>query len=107
MAVTLLSARERYGEIGLRIAVGARPVDILTQFLTEAVLLAAMGGVGGILVGGALIMIGSQFTGWQMVLTWQSAAYPFLILFGIAVAFGAFPALRAARLDPIVALRHA
>lgn len=107
LAVTLLSVRERYGEIGLRIAVGARPVDILVQFLTEAVLLAVMGGIAGILVGGACILVGSQFTGWQMALTWQSATYPFLISLGIAVVFGAFPALRAARLDPIIALRAA
>jgi putative ABC transport system permease protein len=105
LAVSLLSVRERYGEIGLRIAVGARPRDILTQFLTESLLLALMGGVAGILVGGACILIGSQLTGWAMVLTWESVAYPFLISLSIAVIFGAFPALRAARLDPIVALR--
>ncbi len=105
LAVSLLSVRERYGEIGLRIAVGARPRDILTQFLTESVLLAVMGGITGILVGGACILIGSQLTGWSMILTWESAAYPFLISLVIAVVFGAFPALRAARLDPIVALR--
>jgi putative ABC transport system permease protein len=105
LAVSLLSVRERYGEIGLRIAVGARPRDILTQFLTESVLLAVMGGITGILVGGACILIGSQLTGWSMILTWESAAYPFLISLAIAVVFGAFPALRAARLDPIVALR--
>jgi ABC-type antimicrobial peptide transport system permease subunit len=64
-----------------------------------------MGGITGILVGGACILIGSQLTGWSMILTWESAAYPFLISLAIAVVFGAFPALRAARLDPIVALR--
>ncbi|MBL8643335.1 MAG: ABC transporter permease [Rhodospirillaceae bacterium] len=107
LAVSLLSVRERYGEIGLRIAVGAQPRDIMVQFLTEAVLLALMGGVAGILVGGACILIGGQITGWSMVLTWETVAYPFLISLGIAVLFGAFPALRAARLDPIVALRGA
>ncbi|MBT4739480.1 MAG: ABC transporter permease [Rhodospirillaceae bacterium] len=105
LAVSLLSVRERYGEIGLRMAVGARPQDILAQFLTESVLLALMGGVAGILVGGACILVGSQLTGWAMVLTWEAATYPFIISLGIAVVFGAFPALRAARLDPIVALR--
>ncbi|MDX2143364.1 MAG: ABC transporter permease [Rhodospirillaceae bacterium] len=107
LAVSLLSVRERYGEIGLRIAVGARPRDILVQFLTEAVLLSVLGGIAGIVVGGALILIGGQITGWVLALTWQTAAYPFLISLGIAVAFGAFPALRAARLDPIIALRRA
>lgn len=105
LAVTLLSVRERYSEIGLRIAIGARPVDILIQFLTEAVLLAVMGGMTGIMFGVACILIGSQVTGWAMALTWQALAYPFLISLGIAVVFGAFPAVRASRLDPIVALR--
>lgn len=107
LAVSLLSVRERYGEIGLRIAVGARQHDILIQFMTEAVMLAVIGGVVGILVGGGLILAGAQVTGWTMVMTWQAVAYPFLISLAIAVVFGAFPALRAARLDPIVALRSA
>lgn len=106
LAVSLLSVRERYGEIGLRMAVGALPLDILTQFLTEAVMLAVLGGIAGILFGGACILIGSGLTGWSMVLTWEAVAYPFVISLGIAVVFGAFPALRAARLDPIVALRR-
>jgi len=105
LAVSLLSVRERFGEIGLRIAVGAMQRDILIQFLTEAVLLAVMGGIAGILFGGGCVIIGSQLTGWSMLLTWEAVAYPFGISLGIAVIFGAFPALRAARLDPIVALR--
>ena len=105
LAVSLLSVRERYAEIGLRIAVGAQPRDILVQFLTESVLLAVLGGVTGIAFGGLCILIGSQVTGWAMALTWEAMAYPFLISLGIAIVFGAFPALRAARLDPIVALR--
>ncbi len=105
LAVSLLSVRERYGEIGLRIAVGALPRDILIQFLMESVLLAVLGGIAGILFGGACILIGSQLTGWTMALTWQTATYPFVISLGIAIVFGVFPALRAARLDPIVALR--
>ena len=105
LAVSLLSVRERFGEIGLRMAVGALPRDILTQFLTEAVLLAAMGGIAGITFGGVCILLGSKMTGWSMVLTWEAVTYPFAISLAIAVIFGAFPALRAARLDPIVALR--
>jgi putative ABC transport system permease protein len=105
LAVSLLSVRERYGEIGLRMAIGALPRDILVQFLTETVLLALLGGVAGILFGGAVILLGNQMTGWTMVLTWEAVTYPFLISLAIAVVFGAFPALRAARLDPIIALR--
>ena len=107
LVVSLLSVRERYAEIGLRIAVGAQARDILIQFLTESILLALMGGMAGVLVGGACILIGGQVTGWAMALTWETVAYPFLISLGIAIVFGAFPALRAARLDPIVALRSA
>ena len=105
LAVSLLSVRERFGEIGLRMAVGALPRDILAQFLVEAILLAAMGGIAGIIFGGGCILLGSKITGWAMLLTWEAVTYPFAISLAIAVIFGAFPALRAARLDPIVALR--
>lgn len=105
LAVSLLSVRERYGEIGLRIAVGARQQDILFQFMTEALILALLGGLAGTLFGAISILIGNQITGWTMILTWEAAAYPFLVSLGIAIVFGTVPALRAARLDPIVALR--
>jgi putative ABC transport system permease protein len=105
LAVSLLSVRERYGEIGLRMALGAQPRDILIQFLAESVLLALFGGIIGVVIGDACILIGSKITGWDMVLTWESATYPFLISLCISIVFGAFPALLAARLDPIVALR--
>jgi putative ABC transport system permease protein len=105
LAVSLLSVRERYAEIGLRIAVGAQPRDILVQFLMEAALLALLGGLVGICIGGAGILIAGQITGWALAFTWEAVAYPFLISLAIAIVFGALPASRAARLDPIVALR--
>ncbi len=105
LAVTLLAVRERYGEIGLRLAVGARRGDILLQFLAEAVLVAAAGGLVGLALGGTGILLGEGLSGWRLALTWRSVVYPFAISLVVAVVFGAYPALRAARLDPIVALR--
>ena len=104
LAVSLLSVRERHSEIGLRLAVGARPRDILLQFLTEAVLISALGGVAGLVAGAGGILIGSALTRWTMVLAWQAVVYPLAVSVGIAVVFGAYPALRAARLDPILGL---
>ena len=105
LAVLLLSVRERFGEIGLRLAVGARRRDILVQFLSEAILIAALGGVMGFVIGAFGILTGAQLTEWAIALTWKSIVYPFVVALGIAVIFGVYPALRAARLDPIVALR--
>lgn len=104
LAVSLLSVRERYSEIGLRLAVGGRPRDVLAQFLTEAVLIASLGGLAGVALGALGIGIGASLTRWPMVLAWQAAVYPLSISLAIAVVFGVYPALRAARLDPILAL---
>ena len=104
MAVSLLSVRERYVEIGLRLAVGGRPRDVLAQFLTEAILISALGGLAGVTLGVVGIGIGASLTRWPMVLTWQAAIYPLAISVAIALVFGVYPALRAARLDPILAL---
>ena len=104
LAVSLLSVRERYPEIGLRLAVGGRPRDILLQFFTEATLLSILGGITGLAVGAAGIFVGTSLTRWTMVLNWQAVVYPLMLSLGIAVVFGAYPALRAARLDPIIAL---
>lgn len=104
LAVSLLSVRERYSEIGLRLAVGGRPRDILLQFFTEAVLLSVLGGALGVAVGAAGVWVGASLTRWPMVLSWQAVVYPLTISVAIAVIFGAYPALRAARLDPILAL---
>lgn len=104
LAVSLLSVRERYPEIGLRLAVGGRPRDILLQFFTEAVLISVLGAAAGLAVGVVGIEIGSALTRWPMLFSWQAAVYPVSISVAIALVFGAYPALRAARLDPIRAL---
>lgn len=105
LAVSLLSVRERFGEIGLRLAVGARRRDILLQFLSESVLTAALGGLAGLALGLTAILLGENLSRWDLVLTWRSVVIPFGVSLAIAVVFGAYPALRAARLDPIAALQ--
>ena len=106
MNITLLSVTERTREIGLRLAVGARSKDVMRQFLFEAVVISALGGLVGIVVG----VIASA--GIARSLQWATVVSPWSVLlaFGVAAAvgvfFGWYPARRAARLDPIVALRR-
>jgi putative ABC transport system permease protein len=107
MAVTLLSVRERHGEIGLRLALGALPRQIMGQFLSEAVIIALIGAVAGLLVGAFGIMVGAWLLDWQLALTWVNVLYTFLIALVLSLLFGTYPALRAAKLDPIIALRGA
>jgi putative ABC transport system permease protein len=103
MNIMLVSVTERTREIGIRKAVGARRSDILTQFLTEAVLVSVFGGIVGVLVG----VIGSQFE--IAGVHPEIATYSIFLAFGAALAsglfFGTYPAARAARLRPIEALR--
>ena len=105
MAVSLLSVRERHAEIGLRLAVGALPRHVMVQFLSEAVMIALMGALAGLLVGVFGIIVGAWLLNWQLALTGMNVLYTFQIALLLSLLFGAYPALRAAKLDPIVALR--
>jgi ABC-type antimicrobial peptide transport system permease subunit len=106
MNIMLVSVTERTGEIGLRTAVGARSRDILRQFLVEAVILCLAGGAIGIVLGNAV----SFFVWWQ--LRWPVEASPAAavtavwVSISVGILFGFYPAWKASRLDPIVALRH-
>jgi putative ABC transport system permease protein len=106
MNIMLVSVTERTREIGIRMAIGAREADIRSQFLIEAVVLAVLGGIAGALIGIAAI------TGLGFVLEWPmhvnlTALTVAVIVSGLTgVAFGFFPAHRAAKLDPITALHH-
>jgi putative ABC transport system permease protein len=105
MNIMLVSVTERTREIGLRMAVGARTRDILGQFLVEAVTLSLIGGLAGVLigVGGALAV--AQLAGWKVLLSGQAIALAVAFAFAIGVFFGFYPARKAARLNPVEALR--
>jgi putative ABC transport system permease protein len=106
MNIMLVSVTERTREIGIRMAIGARAHDIRTQFLVEAIALALLGGILGAMLGIGAIAIISR------VLDWKMAVSPLALGVSIGtsaltgIAFGFFPARRAAQLDPIEALRH-
>jgi putative ABC transport system permease protein len=105
LAVMLMSVRERMHEIGLRRAVGALHRDIRTQFLIESALLAGTGGIVGVILGmGAAIAV-SALGYWPIVISWPAAAVAFGFSVAIGVFFGLYPAIRAARQEPIHALR--
>ncbi|UCG24271.1 MAG: ABC transporter permease [Chloroflexota bacterium] len=107
MNIMLVSVRERTREIGLRKAVGAKRRDILWQFLVEAVALALMGGLVGLLIGyGGAAVIANFSESLQPALDWSSVALAIGFSAAVGLFFGIYPASRAARLNPIDALRY-
>jgi putative ABC transport system permease protein len=103
--IMLVSVRERFREIGLRKAVGARPRDIGVQFLLEAVLLTSLGGALGIALGVAAALVTAALSPVPAAVTGWSVALAFGVSAAVGVVFGVAPAHRAGRLDPVVALR--
>jgi putative ABC transport system permease protein len=106
MNIMLVSVTERTREIGIRLAVGARGRDVLRQFLTEAVLLSITGGALGIATGYWLAPLLTKFAGFPTLISNSSVVVAFTVSAIIGIVFGFFPALKAARLDPIEALRY-
>ncbi len=106
MNIMLVSVTERTREIGIRMAIGATPGDILTQFLIEALILALAGGILGIALGAAATVALALAAGWPITIDYPMVAVSFLISGGVGVFFGYYPALKASRLDPIDALRY-
>ena len=106
MNIMLVSVTERTREIGIRLAIGARERDVLLQFLVEAAMMAVLGGVVGIVLGLALSGIGVALLQIPFVPSLPMIFLAFVFSGCIGIGFGYFPARRAARLDPIEALRH-
>jgi putative ABC transport system permease protein len=106
MNIMLASVTERTREIGIRRALGARRRDIVTQFLVETVLLAGAGGVIGVLLGITIPYVVTQTAGMKTIITLWSPMLAFGISALVGVVFGIYPALRAAQMDPVEALRH-
>ena len=105
MNIMLVSVSERTGEIGLRKAIGAREQDILLQFLIESTLVSIAGGALGILVGAGAIVLVSSFSPLAATVSATAVALSLSVSTGIGLFFGVFPAYRASKLEPIVALR--
>ncbi|HEY0143275.1 MAG TPA: ABC transporter permease [Thermoanaerobaculia bacterium] len=106
MNIMLVSVTERTREIGIRLAIGARGSDVLTQFLVESIVLGVLGGLAGLILGVGSAKVLGHFTGWETVIS------PILMIVavgfsgGIGVFFGYYPARKAAALNPIQALRY-
>ncbi len=101
----LVSVTERTRENGIRIAIGTRPRDVMTQFLIEALMLSALGGLVGIILGTSGALMYSLFSKSLFVLNPLSVLLAFGFAAAVGTVFGFYPAQRAARMDPIVALR--
>jgi putative ABC transport system permease protein len=106
MNIMLVSVTERTREIGLRLALGARGSDVLTQFLVEAVVMSAAGGAIGIAAGFGGAALLERLTGWATVIAPATIGLALGFAAAVGIFFGYYPARRAAALDPIEALRH-
>ena len=106
MNIMLASVTERTQEIGIRRAIGAKRRQIISQFLIETVVLSIIGGLIGIGLGVLVPSLITYFAGMPTVITLESIALPLVISFSVGIIFGLYPAVRAAKVDPIVALRH-
>ena len=106
MNILLVSVTERTREIGLRMAIGARRLHVLLQFLAEAVFLSVSGGIVGIIIGTAFSIAISTLTGWPAPISLAAIVGGFLFSAAVGIFFGYYPARKAARLDPIEALRY-
>ncbi len=106
MNIMLVSVTERTREIGVRKAIGARRGDITWQFLFEAMTLTGMGGILGILLGWVLTLGLAKALDWSAIVPVWAVFVGFGVSVGIGLVFGVWPALKAARLDPVVALRY-
>jgi putative ABC transport system permease protein len=106
MNIMLVSVTERTREIGIRLAVGAHGYEIQLQFLTEAIVLSALGGVLGILLGVGTSELLSYLNNWPTLVSTTTIAIAFVFSAVVGMVFGFYPARKASQLDPIDALRY-
>jgi len=106
MNIMLATVLERTREIGVRRAVGARRADVRFQFIVESFAISLLGGLSGVLMGVAIARGVAAWAGWETVVTAPSILLATGVAMGVGLASGIYPAVRAARLDPIEALRH-
>jgi putative ABC transport system permease protein len=106
MNIMLASILERTREIGVRRAVGARQFDIVRQFVVEAILISFAGGILGIVFGFGMSRLIAWLAGWSTVVTAGSILLAFLVSISVGMVFGIYPAMKAARLDPVEAIRY-
>lgn len=106
MNIMLASILERTREIGLRRAVGARKSDIVRQFVVEATMISFAGGSIGVILGFIISRSIAWFAGWSTIVTFSSIALAFLVSISVGLIFGIYPATKAARLDPVEAIRY-
>ncbi len=106
MNIVLATVLERTKEIGIRRSIGARRRDIVRQFLTEAVLISMGGGVMGVGFGYFLAWLIARTAGWNTIVAPSSVVIAFGVSVAVGVIFGIYPALKAARVDPIESLRY-
>ena len=106
MNIMLASILERTREIGVRRAVGARQRDIVRQFLIEAVLISFVGGAMGIVFGMGISRLIAWLAGWSTIVTVSSILLAFLVSVSVGMVFGIYPAMQAAKLDPVEAIRY-
>ena len=106
MNIMLANVLERTREIGIRRAIGARQGDIRLQFLIEAITISAVGGVMGVGLGFAIAELVVYYAGWATIITTTSIALAFGVSSAVGIVFGSYPAIQAARLNPIEALRY-
>ncbi|ULA59945.1 MAG: Multidrug ABC transporter substrate-binding protein [Nitrospira sp.] len=106
MNILLVSVTERTKEIGIRMAVGAKRAHILLQFLVEAIILTAIGGVAGVVFGIVGARVLTHLIGWPTIISSQSIAVAFLFSLAVGIFFGLYPANKASRMNPIEALHY-
>jgi putative ABC transport system permease protein len=106
MNIMLASILERTREIGLRRAVGARQSDIVRQFVVEATMISFAGGTVGVVFGFFISRMIAWLAGWSTIVTFSSIALAFLVSISVGLVFGIYPATKAARLDPVEAIRY-